>query len=341
MNISKSTIRITFLIILCISIVYCLWLIRNGLYPFLIGLLLAYLLNPAVLYIEKKGFSRLSAILLLYCMLFLIIIIGGNILVPIILSELEALSQDIPKLVIQFNNLFQNLYLFYEKASLPYSLRLAIDDNLYSAEREVQRFILEIVGGIVGLISHSIGLAISPILAFYLLYDWKLIKRNFLLVTPKECHSSLLAFFRDADSILGGVIRGQLLIAAIVGIVATIGLYLLGVKFALLIGVAAGILDVIPYFGAIIGAAPAIFIAMLQSPALAIKTAILFLFIHQAEGSIIQPKVLGNIVGMHPITVIFCVFVGGELAGVTGMLLGVPIGAFIKLLIQHTLKVLF
>ena len=75
MNISKSTIRITFLIILCISIVYCLWLIRNGLYPFLIGLLLAYLLNPAVLYIEKKGFSRLSAILLLYCMLFLIIII--------------------------------------------------------------------------------------------------------------------------------------------------------------------------------------------------------------------------------------------------------------------------
>ncbi|MPM48860.1 hypothetical protein SDC9_95587 [bioreactor metagenome] len=99
-------------------------------------------------------------------------------------------------------------------------------------------------------------------------------------------------------------------------------------------------LDIIPYFGAIIGATPAVTLALLHSPILALKVAFLFLIIHQLEGTVIGPKILGESVGLHPLSVIFFVFVGGELGGLPGMLLGVPVAAIVKVVFRHLYKLL-
>lgn len=247
---------------------------------------------------------------------------------------------NLPDLIKRFSELSQYVYCCYENTFLPDSVRMVADTSIASMEKETQLFVEKVVGMILATVSYSIGLAISPILAFYILFDWEKIRKKFLYIVPRNWHRAILSFSRDADQVLGGIIRGQLSIAFIVGALASIGLYFMGVQFSFLIGIIAGLFDIIPYFGAIIGAMPAIFMAALQSPTLAMKVALLFLFIHQLEGSVIQPKILGEIIGLHPLTVIFFVFIGGELAGVFGMLIGVPIGAFLKLVLRHILKAL-
>ncbi|WP_285717235.1 AI-2E family transporter [Pelosinus sp. IPA-1] len=328
---------IFFLIMVCF---YFFWMVRNALYPFLIGLFLSYLLNPAVCYLENKKIGRVWAIIAVYILLFSIVIIGGSKLLAILIRDLQSFAQDLPSMIENINILLIKVQSQYQNSALPYYLRLAIDDALLLLLGDVQEFIGEVVNGIINLITHSLGLAISPILAFYLLHDWHEIKSKLLLLVPSQWRGELISFWRDVDKVLGGIIRGQLIVACIIGIFVTIGLFLLQVKFALIIGILAALFDIIPYFGPIIGASPAVMLAILESPLLTLKVILLFFIIQQIEGNIIHPKIIGENIGLHPLTVIFFVFVGGEMGGIIGMLLGVPFVAVGKVLLHHIIKVL-
>lgn len=340
MIIEKKHVRIFIAMLLLLFVLYFFWLVRNGLYPFFIGFFLAYLLNPSVGYLEHKGISRLWAIFIVYILLFVIIIIGSSQIIPLLIKELENFAKEIPAITSKVEEVFQDLQWQYQNSLLPLSMRLALDNVLVTLENTVQEFIMSIMNGILNLLSHLIGLVISPILAFYLLYDWYKIKDELLNLLPAKYRRETIAVFKDVDKVLSGVIRGQLTVAFLVGILVSLGLYFLRVKYYLLIGILAGMLDVIPYFGAFIGATPAVTLALLESSVLAIKVAVLFFIIHQLEGSVIHPHILGENVGLHPLSVIFFVFVGGELAGFTGMLLGVPVAAIGKVFIKHLFNLL-
>lgn len=338
--ITKPRIRATIILIIITVCLYFFWKVHNALYPFIIGLFLAYLLNPAVCYLERKNIGRSWAILAVYIILFVVVIVGGSKLLSIFIKELQSFALDLPFMIENINKLLVKMQSEYQNSALPYYLRIAIDDALLSLENEMQEFIVQIVNGIIKLISHSVGLAISPILAFYLLHDWYKIKNELLLLLPSGWRAELVLFFQDADKVLGGIIRGQLIVALIIGMFVTVGLYLLQVKFALIIGILAALFDVIPYFGPIIGASPAVMLTFLESPWLTIKVIVLFFIIQQIEGNIIHPKIIGESTGLHPLTVIFFVFVGGEVAGLIGMLLGVPLAAIGKVLLRHIVKAL-
>lgn len=340
MIIKKTVIKMIIFIGMVVGFLYFIWLVRSGLYPFIIGLLIAYMLNPIVCYLEGKGLKRLWSIIILYLILFGIVIIGGSKLLTLLIRDLESFAQDLPQLVERINDILILAQSQYQNSSLPYSFRLAIDDALLVAENEMQQFIGQIVNTIINIVRNSIGLAISPILAFYLLHDWNDIKSQLVLLLPGSWRGEFILFFRDVDKVLAGIIRGQLTVACIVGAFVTMGLYILQLKFALIIGILAAMFDVIPYFGAIIGAAPAVMLALLESPWMAIKVIIMFVIIQQIEGNIIHPRIIGDNIGLHPLTVIFCVFVGGEIGGLLGMLLGVPIVAIGKVFVRHMLKVL-
>jgi predicted PurR-regulated permease PerM len=310
------------------------------LYPFIIAAFLAYLLNPAVCYLEKQGIKRVWSILIIYLILFSLLILGGIKLIPILLRELEEFGQDIPEMAARGQAMIQAFQIQYQNSALPYSLRLAIDDSLLAVENNIQEFIAVVINKIIEIVSHLIGIVISPVLAFYLLNEWFEIKEKLLQLLPGAWRLEAVLIGKDIDKVLCGVIRGQVIVAIIVGVLVSIGLCLLHLKFALLIALLAGILDFIPYFGAIIGAAPAVTLALLDSPWLALKVAILFILIHQLEGTIIHPKILGESVGMHPLSVIFFVFIGGEVGGLLGMLLGVPVAAIVKIVIFHLYRLL-
>nr|WP_218039445.1 AI-2E family transporter [Dendrosporobacter quercicolus] len=326
--------------LVALAAVYFLWLVRSGLYPFIIGLFLAYLLNPAVCYLETKGFKRLWAILLLYILLFSILLGGGSQLIPLLVRELEDFGAELPQMAAKVAELIQMIQNQYQNAGLPFSMRTALDQAVLRMETETQMFVSAVAQGIVNMLSHAIGLVVSPVLAFYLLHDWYLIKEELLSLLPGRWRTEILSIFKDINKVLNGVIRGQIIIAVFVGMLISTGLYFLNLKYALLIGILAGVLDVIPYFGAIIGAAPAVAMALLFSPVLALKVALLFFVVHQLEGAVIQPKIMGESVGLHPLSVIFFVFIGGEVGGLAGMLLGVPLAAIGKVFIRHFIKLL-
>lgn len=340
MVLNRPAARIAVLIAAAALALYFLWLVRGGLYPFIIAFFLAYLLNPTVSWLEGRGFPRTWAIISVYIALFSVVILAGGRLIPLVLRELENFGRDLPLMTAKLEELLQVFQAKYQNSALPISLRSAIDNGLVTLQGDAQGFVAAVVAAILELLSHFIGLVISPILAFYLLHDWHEIGADLLRIVPGHWRHAIGHLLRDLDKVMAGVIRGQLTIAVIVGVLVSGGLYILDVRYALIIGILAGMLDVIPYFGAFIGATPAVTVALLESPWLALKVAGLFFFVHQLEGTIIGPKILGENVGLHPLTVIFFLFVGEELGGLPGMLLGVPLAAVAKVLLRHLVKAL-
>jgi predicted PurR-regulated permease PerM len=340
MQLTKQSIRLVLLVIVICLAVYFLWLDKKGLYPFIIGFILAYILNPAVCFFEGKGLKRSWAITLVYSLLAVFMLFLGSQVVPLLFRELEGFARDLPEISGKLELSMHNFQLQYESIALPAVLREAADGHLVEMQQYITGAIAEFMQSIIELCSYAIGLAISPILAFYLLQDWHRFKDQIILFLPGKIRNEVVLAGKDIDKVLSGVIRGQVFVSLLVGALVTAGLYFMKVKYALLIGITAGILDFIPYFGAIIGAAPAVGLALVQSPWLAIKVLVLFFVVHQLEGSIIHPQIVGENVGLHPLTVIFVVFVGGEVAGLAGMLLGVPLAGMAKAIGRHVMRLL-
>jgi sporulation integral membrane protein YtvI len=340
MVITRKMVRSALLAAALLLVAYFLWRVRGGLYPFVIAFFLAYVLNPAVDWLEGKGLRRVWAIACLYVLLFACVFIAGSRLIPVLVRELESFGQELPLMTAKSQELIDTLQWQYQHSTLPHSLRTSLDNGLVSLQQSVQAFAAAAVAGIIHILAHFIGLAISPILAFYLLHDWHGLGAAAVRALPANWRHETVLVVRDVDKVLAGVIRGQVTVAVIVGVLVSSGLYLLDVRYALIIGILAGALDVIPYFGAFIGATPAVTVALLTSPWLALKVALMFFVIHQLEGTIIGPKIVGENVGLHPLAVIFFLFVGEELGGLVGMLLGVPAAAVGKVLLSHLLRIM-
>ncbi|MCL4370406.1 MAG: AI-2E family transporter, partial [Chloroflexi bacterium] len=141
---------------------------------------------------------------------------------------------------------------------------------------------------------------------------------------PRAVRSRFRGLVRDLDAVLSGFVRGQLLVASSVGLMAGVATWLLGLRYAVVIGVLAGVADVIPYFGPVIGALPAVLLGLAVSPWRALQVTLAFVIIQQLENAVVGPLLIGDQVRLHPLVVIFAVLVGGTLAGVWGMLLAVP-----------------
>lgn len=321
-------------------VVMFLWSVRAVLYPFVLALAITYIMNPLVNYGQGKGLSRLWAIIAAYLLVF-----GGlgvllYYIVPPITRELQRFGQDMPAITMRTEAFILDWQQRYHNSPLPPMLRDTADNAIRDVSVAIQDMIGGLANSVVKLFAHLLGILLAPILAFYLLLDWQSIARHSLRLVPQQWRRRLLMLVKDVDHVLSGVIRGQLLVAVIVGVLISLGLFLLRVKFAVLIGILAGALDIIPYFGAFIGATPAVGLALLESPWLAVKVVLLFFLVHQLEGSIIGPQIMGESVGLHPVTVIFALFIGGELAGLWGMLLAVPVAAVLKVVCRHVVDYL-
>lgn len=338
MKIKKRQARLAAVAFAGCAALYFLWMARAGLYPFALGILLAYLLNPLVALLERKGMKRRTGLFLLYGLIFFLFWVIGVKFIPLLVQELENFARDLPKIIERIEVLLNYWQSSYESIALPLSMREAINAEIAGISARLNLFVMQLVQGILEMISYCLGIAISPILAFYLLDDWQAIKKSMLQIVPAGWQKEVFLLSRSIQKVLNGVIRGQLFISLFVAAFITAGLWLMGIKYALLIGVLAGILDIIPYFGAIVGAFPAIGVAFLYSPVAAFKVAALFFAVHQLESVLIQPKIVGAKVGLHPLSVIFFVFIGGELGGLAGMLLCVPAAAVGKATLRHFLK---
>lgn len=320
--------------------------------PLIIGCIIAYLLYPLSKFINAFLIKRLKlknktylvsiGLTYLVVILFLIVLIysiyamiGGQITHNETLSVMFASIGDYIK---RYNEFFD----YINERITESGLAVDIKGYLAQAIQQVYLYLSVSINSIIkvstgignGVINSFLGLFIS----FYLLKDYDFFKKlylNFMSLIMKE--NKLKSFnntLSEINVIISKFIRGQLLDGLIVGLISSIGLAFIGLDFAFLIGLTAGIANIIPYVGPLIGCIPAIIIGILSpNPIIALWAVILLLAVQQLDSAVISPKIVGDSMGLHPIFVIMAIIIGGNLAGIIGMLLSVPVAGIIKLFI--------
>ena len=329
-----------FLIILIVIIIYYLIKKYNILFEVLkiiiSSVIFAYLINPIVNILEKKSISRFWGVLIIYISFIAIISIISFVFVPNIIREFKRLIIDLPEYINSIYDYINKFYLKYAKNidNLPpifQGIKDALIDNIGNIENSIINSIRKITDSMFSLFSRIITFVTVPILTFYFLKDKDYFKRKVFLAIPKHYRKDTAKIAKEIDRALSEFIRGRLIVAVFVGVSTTLALLLLRVNFAFLIGMIAGIADIIPYFGPVIGIIPAVFFALLESPIRALWVIIIFIIIQQVENDIITPKIIGESMGLHPVTVILSLIVGGGLFKIIGMLLAVPAIAVFKI----------
>jgi len=303
--------------------------------PFLLAFALSYLMNPVVTYLEKRGAPRGLGTLVIYVGFTLAVALLFLYLVPRFLVQLERLAEILPQQVESIQSQIAGFYKRFTRVSVPEPIKGAIDNGIERAEQTLAGFVEGTLGSIPRFLPKLSLLILVPVLAFYLTMDFPELKMWLLSWIPDRWRSDIVGLMIEMDNSLGSFIRGQLLVSAVVGILIATGLSVIGVDFALLIGLIAGIFNIVPYFGPVIGAVPAVVFALLKSPLSAVYVVILFVVVNQVESSIISPKILGEHVGLHPVTVIFSIVSGGYLFGFPGVILAVPVSSIVKVTLRY------
>lgn len=309
--------------------------------PFLISLLLAYLGDPLVDRLENWKLSRTVAVFVVFLFMLLFFVLVVILLVPMIERQVSQLIANMPK------------YLkWLQEVAFPWiSARFGITDVQFEMD-SLKQVISEHwtkAGGVVATIVKSVstsGLAIIgwlstfvlvPVVTFYLLRDWDVLIKRLHVLVPRRMEKSVVAIARDSDEVLGSFLRGQLLVMLVLGGVYSIGLWIIGLKLWLLIGMISGLVSFVPYLGFIVGVVAAGFAMLLQTQEVAQLIPVLIVFgVGQLlEGFLLTPLLVGDKIGLHPVAVIFAVLAGGQLFGFVGILIALPVAAVIAVLLRH------
>ncbi|HBK84502.1 MAG TPA: AI-2E family transporter, partial [Firmicutes bacterium] len=227
------------------------------------ALLLAYLLSPFVEALEKRKVPRTLAILIIYSLFIAGLIMAGVYGIPAIVNEVNVLIKQLPSLTEQVQSFISGAQEQFDLFNLPPTVTETLQSNLLKLQGYLDRLLNAIPQFIVDLFGRMVAIILIPILSFYMLKDIELIKKGLLNLAPGGHRGRIIALFSRIDDKLGAWIRGQLTVGFIVGFLTFIGLEIVGMDFALVLGLLVGITNIIPYFGPIIGAIPALFLALL------------------------------------------------------------------------------
>ncbi|WP_158737519.1 AI-2E family transporter [Alteribacillus sp. YIM 98480] len=331
---------VSLLIIFLLSLLKPIWsfLFNTAgkvLLPFIIAAFIAYLLHPIIDFLQKRHLPRSISILIVYVVFF-----GGGAWTiwyfsPVMYIQVEKFTRYLPEYFEQLYTIFSNLH--HRIDTLP----PAIHDSIESAFEQTELKVKESLNGLIhqwrNIVDIIILLLLLPFLVFYLLKDLKAIERTIKRFVPNKWRDEGELLAGAVDEALGDYIRGQFMVAGAVGLLAVFGLWLINIPNAIILGLFIAITDIIPYFGPILGAAPALMAAASISTSKLIITIILLFLIQQIEGNFLSPYVVGRNVHLHPLVIVFALLLGFEVAGFLGLLIAVPIFVVVNN-IFHTFK---
>ncbi|MAF20646.1 MAG: hypothetical protein CMI55_03115 [Parcubacteria group bacterium] len=316
-NISTSTI---FRIILILLGLVFLYLVRDILIIVFVAVIIASAINGPVSWLQRHKVPRILGVIFIYLALFLILATVITLVFPPLAEQTKQLAANFPQVLEKVSSSVQKWWGGYELEDNLQVLLGKISGNLSQAASSVFVTTIGIFGG---LFSSLFVLAIS----FYLAVQEKGVKRFLVSLTPDDHQRYLADLIERIQVKIGGWLRGQLMLMLIIGLLTYLGLSLLGVKYALTLALIAGLLEIIPYIGPILAALPAVGLAFLQLPFLALLVLILYIVIQQLENYVIVPQVMKKTVGLNPIVIIIVMLIGAKLAGILGIILSVPLAA--------------
>ena len=322
-----------------VLVAVALYQVRTVLMLVYVSGLLAIGLAPIVRAVERqkvlpvgtRRFPRWVAILTLYVALLSVVVGVGFAVVPPLVAQAQALSRRLPDLFARAQQFLVDRGLIDHELTMTEALQKAPSGVLSSGGDAVAT----VIGAVIGLAGGVFGLLTILILTFYMLVESDTIFRRFVRLFPVEQRLRVATVSSDISMKVSAWLGGQLLLGAIIGVTATVGLWLIGVPYYFVLGLIAGIGELIPMVGPLLSAIPAIVVALTVSPGLALATAVFFLAQQQFENHLLVPKLMERQVGVSAVTVIIALLIGGSLLGIVGALLAVPTAAALQVIIDE------
>lgn len=319
---------------------------REALGPFIVGLLIVYLLAPPIERLARLGAPRPLAILIVYAATVLLVVEGLNLMLRPLVDQIRLFAADLPGLVEQLRAQLEQLGAVYRGLELPPAIRDVVDEWLASIAAGDIGFdpavILPVLRATTGFLGTVFAFLIVPVWAFYLLKDRPSLVRSFEASIPPEWRADIDAVVAIVARVFSSWVRGQVVLGLAVGIATFAGLMVLGAvvdpifsRFAVLLAVIAGFLELLPIIGPILAAIPAILIAGTAGIEAAGAAFLLYLAIQQIENNVLVPKIQGDATNLHPSAVMLALVVGGAVAGLLGAILALPIAAAARDAYRH------
>ena len=333
----STTFRNSWLIAIALT-GWLLWLLAPVLTPFIAAALLAYIGDPLADRLQRMKFPRTIAVVTVFVLTFVGLGLLILLVVPLIQAQISALLDALPGIVAQIEQVWLPKITEFIGIESGEDIGLGAFLTRYSdmagSWGATVLMSLSRSGG--ALAAAVISLFLIPILTFYLLRDWDSILRKFGAIVPSRQRATVISLARETDEVLGAFLHGQILVMIALGAIYSVGLSLVGLKFALAIGVVAGLVSFVPYLGFVFGIALAgLTVALEPDPWLRLLGVIATFSIAQViEGSFLTPKLIGDRIGLHPVLVIFSVAAGGQLFGFFGILLALPAAAVLSVLLR-------
>ncbi len=307
-----------------------LYIIRDIIALVIVSLFLAAAIMPWVNWFHKHNIPRALAVLIIY----LIVFAGVSFIFFLIIPPL---AQQISMLANSFPQYFQKLILGVEEIE-KFSRDASQAVNTENLVSYVQGVLGNAAKGVFSVISSFFGsmvfLVATLVLTFYMVLNEELLVRSAKLITPAKHRKYVGDFIKRSQKKLGDWLRGQLFLMLAIAVFTYIGLLILGIKFALVLALIAGLLELIPYAGPILSAIPAIILALNISPIKAVLVIVLYFIIQQAENHILVPKVMEKAVGLNPIITIIAILIGAKLFGIMGAILAVPVATLVNMFLE-------
>ena len=312
-----------------------LWRLGNAIMPFVLGAGMAYLLDPVADRLERAGLSRMLSVVVITLVVVLVFAFAMLGLVPVLVDQTSQLVQTAPEM---FGRLQHLLNARFPELMADGS---AVQDGLSNLGQSVSErggeLLSTILGSVMGVVGVIALLVIAPVVAFYLLLDWDNMIQRLDELLPREHAPTIRRLADEIDHTLSGFLRGQGLVTLILGTFYSVSLAIIGLPFGIAIGAMAAILSFIPYVGVVVGGALAIGVALFSfwgDPFLIGAVIAVFAIGQIAEGNVLQPKIVGGHVGLHPVWLMLALSVFGSLFGFVGLLVAVPLAACLGVLVR-------
>lgn len=323
--------------------VLMLWLLSEIMLPFVAGLAIAYLLTPLTDRLERLGVSRLAAALLIITIVVLALIYLILLVAPILAGQLLSFFESVPGYITKLQSLLSDPSRPWLQKLLGagFSADKSISDLMTQGVGWLTSFLHSLWSGGRALVSLFSLVVVTPVVAFYLIYDWHRMIRAVDNWIPPQHRATVRELARQVDVAISGFVRGQTGVCLILGSFYAVALTLIGLNFGLLIGLISGLITFIPYVGSMTGLVVALGVAIAQfwpnyGPILMVLA--VFLVGQFIEGYVLAPKLVGESVGLHPVWIIFALLAFGYLFGFVGLLVAVPLAATIGVLARFALR---
>jgi predicted PurR-regulated permease PerM len=340
---NKNILFVSLALILLVCV--ALYFSRRVVAPFFIAFALAYLMDPLVDGLVSFKFSRTLSVLVLMLIFFLLLLGFGVFLIPIFSMQADSLAKNIPTYIGIFQEWFRpllDLFTGLDSAKIDEYLNEWLSRFGEFPMKVLQfssKFIWGSISNLFNIVLMFANMVIIPVVMFYLLRDFDVINEKLLALVPTRFKEKITELVMEIDQILSRFVRGQLMVAGLMGVMYSMGLFLCDTPMSLSLGMMAGLVNLVPYLGLVLGFVPSALLTYMHTqewmPVLAVAG--VFGFVQAMEGMIITPRVVGDNIGLHPVAVIFAVLLGGELFGLAGMILGVPGAAVLNVLISRSI----